>query len=328
MVTTYQFFARCLTGAMFLTMLAVPTERALSLPVCSGTPVSFQPTVGGQNDPAQPFTTTVPPGMSLVTIDAGGAQGGFGQGHLGAFGAEVITTVPIAQGQVLCVVAGTRGQDGISAGGGGGASFVFKGNNPCTLSQLSLSSLLVVAGGGGAGGGSEDGAPGRGTGLGAGVAGALAGGSADNGGGAGGTGGNGGGGSAGGGGGGLLTDGGNGISSCTGGKALVNGATGGNGCLGQVGNGGFGGGGSGGGGGYNGGGGTKDGVHNSGGGGSFSAFTPTFAQDGGHQGDGAVSLCYGMSPDVPTLSPLGLILLCAGLIAISLLASRRRARLT
>src|SRR5215467_7545732 len=67
---------------------------------------NFAPTVGNgsQTDGSQPFSFTVPAGVTSITIDAGGAQAGFGSGIVGPFGAEVAATVPVTPGDTLCVV--------------------------------------------------------------------------------------------------------------------------------------------------------------------------------------------------------------------------------
>jgi hypothetical protein len=282
-------------GAAFLALIAIPTEPALAQQACLGTQVTFQPSVGNGSttDGAQPFSFSVPAGVTRLAIDATGAQGGFGSGTVGAQGAEVAATFTVVPGQLLCIVAGVRGQDAGLVGGGGGGSFVWTGSGSCTYAQASLSSLLLAAAGGGGSAGGSPGTPGRATGLGAGAAGARPGDAALSGGGAGGSAGGGGSANVGGGGGGLLTNGSDG-SVCGGGKALVNGAAGNVSCAGGTGgSGGFGGGGAvGGGGGYNGGGGSNGGA-GAGGGGSFSAVTPTFAQDGAGSAAGAVRFCYG-----------------------------------
>jgi hypothetical protein len=304
----------CAAAALaFASGLAALPAYSLSY-TCSAPNVqtTFAPTAGdgSQTDGSQPFAYTVPAGVSSVTVDAGGAQAGFGSGTAGPFGAEVAATMPVTPGDVLCVIAGVRGQDALSLGGGGGGSFVYRiatgtcaSNLPSVSTGSTAPNLLVAAGGGGGSFGGSAGTPGRATGLGAGTAGAIDGDPGVGGGGAGGTGGNGGGGNAGGGGNGLLTNGTNG-SVCTGGQSLRNGAAGGSCSVGAAGRGGFGGGGgAGGGGGYSGGG-ASTGGSGGGGGGSYSIVTPIAAntQDGASSPAGAVSICANLPAGNQTYS--------------------------
>ncbi len=137
---------------------------------------------------------TVPSGVTCVTIEVWGAQGG---GNQGGAGARMKGTFTVTPGQVLQILVGQMGESGGSRGGGGGGSFVTdNSNNP----------LIIGGGGGGADNGcsSSGGMPGVVTGSGTSY-GYMSGGGGSNGGG-------GGGGSAGsgGGGGGLVGDGGSG----------------------------------------------------------------------------------------------------------------------
>lgn len=243
---------------------------------------------------------TVPVGVTSVTIDASGAQGGGSFGGAGGLGARMQGTFAVTPGEVLSVVVGQQGllQVGGNAqnsSGGGGGTFVFR-TGP---------SLLVAAGGGGgkcnytssgplhsdaagqittSGGASSDGNPG-GTGGAGGPAGlwsavACAGGGAgwnSNGGG---------------------PYGGLGYNTWTGGPGYCGGGGGGCGGVGGYGGGGGGGnhyGGGGGGGGYSGGGGGTDPTHG-GGGGSFSIGTSQSNTPGFKTGNGEVVI-------VPLVSP-------------------------
>ncbi|HEX2900898.1 MAG TPA: hypothetical protein VHS96_14350, partial [Bacteroidia bacterium] len=89
-------------------------------------------------------TYTVPPGVTSISIDASGAQGGGSFGGAGGLGARMTGVFSVTPGQVLSVVVGQQGllQVGGNAqnsSGGGGGSFVF----------ASGPTLLVAAGGGG-----------------------------------------------------------------------------------------------------------------------------------------------------------------------------------
>ena len=293
-------------------------------PVCTAIQQTFRATGAVQQ-------FVVPPGVTSVTIDAAGGQGG-GPGGLGA---RVVASFAATPGETLNVVTGQAG--GLAPpgegnrGGGGGGSFVYR-------SATATGLLIAAAGGGGSWVGFGDGSGGSATifatdGFGdlpgnpnpctAGVAG-----SGGNGGGAGDCNGT----DGGGGGGGLLSDGGNAASGGSGGKSLTNGAAGGLGVL--AGAGGFGGGGgadspgAGGGGGYNGGGG--GGGYWGGGGGSAvnvagTLVDPTgpgnslYAQSGVQTGDGQVSFCYSQAiAAVPSLSQVGLLLLALALAGFAL----------
>jgi hypothetical protein len=244
----------------------------------------------------------VPAGVTLVTIDAKGAQGGTGD-VAGGNGASVNADFPVTPNETLNVVVGGMGGGPINqAGGGGGGSFVYR-------SATATGLLIAAAGGGGSrvNGAGTAGSP---------TTKASDGQTGTEGygqkGGAAGTGGNGGAGgtagngfpSTGAGGGGLLTDGGDGSGPrqhpAIGGNALVNGAAGGNGQNSGLGagSGGFGGGGGaslggGGGGGYNGGGGGAGGLVGGGGGGSFIASSATrTGASGTNTGNGLVTITY------------------------------------
>jgi Ig-like domain CHU_C associated/Secretion system C-terminal sorting domain len=239
---------------------------------------------------------TVPPGVTSMTIDASGAQGGGSNGGAGGLGARMQGTFAVTPGQVLSIVVGQQGllQQGGNAqnsSGGGGGTFVY-GAGP---------TLLVAAGGGGGKCNYTGSVP-----LHAGAAGQVttAGGASSDG-NAGGTAGAGG--NAGlwssvpcaGGGTGWLSNGGGpygglGFSTWTGGPGYCGGGGGGCGGVGGFGGGGGGGnhyGGGGGGGGYSGGGGGTDPTHG-GGGGSFSIGTAQANTAGFKAGDGQVVVTW------------------------------------
>ena len=246
---------------------------------------------------------TVPAGVTQVTIDAKGAQGGGAFVH-GGNGAEVSGTLPVTSGSTLnVVVGGSPGvgtDDGNFFGGGGGGSFVY--------TSADSAGLLIAAAGGGGEGIENPGLPGSSTQT------ATAG--ENSGGGAAGS--AGGGGAAGvftdsvsgqvslvGGGGGAGAFGDGGSNPFAGGGAdLANGAAGGASLDGgPIEDGGFGGGGAGsgtadfggGGGGYNGGGG-GGGVDSGSGGGGGSFIAPTAIStngvDGDNTGNGVVTITY------------------------------------
>jgi hypothetical protein len=151
------------------------------------------------------YDTITNTGTYAITAD--GAQGGEVRGVAGGLGAEVTGDIMLTAGTVLEIVVGGEGATGNSnaAAGGGGGTFVFEGSN---LNDLSLDTILAVAGGGGGagfyffgqagGGGTTTGTGGNGSGGGSGGANgaAGAGGGARGGGGGGYTGGQGGNGGA------------------------------------------------------------------------------------------------------------------------------------
>ena len=83
-------------------------------------------------------TFTVPSGVTSVTIDARGAQGGDANG-LGGLGAKMVGTFAVFPGQVLNILVGQKP----AANGGGGGTFVTD----------AASIPMIVAGGGGGGAG-------------------------------------------------------------------------------------------------------------------------------------------------------------------------------
>ncbi len=254
----------------------------------------------------------VPDGVTSITIEAIGAQGGNSSYADGGLGALIRGTVDVTPGEELQILVGEQGQGASDAAGGGGGSFVTRADN---------TPLVIAGGGGGAGGYSNSPEPAN-----------QAGGDAstsENGNvsqpqsgqwfiadGLGGTAGEGGTGGQshrpGGGGGGLLTDGGEytaghgGGSYGRGGDAFVNGGNfgvdedNGNGTRGGFGGGGGGALGGGGGGGYSGGGGgtwsSPNGGHGGGGGGSFNAGTDAYAEAGANEGNGQVIITYTTIP--------------------------------
>lgn len=272
----------------------------------------------------QPFNYTgavqnfiVPPGVTSITIQAFGAQGGSGQGSVaGGNGGSVTATISVTPGQTLYIYVGGRGTDAsIGTGGGTGGAGGFNGGG---------AGGDASEGGGGGGGGASDVRQGVDD-LGHRVV--VAGG----GGGGGGYGGNGGkGGNT------VGQTGFNGSGSTAGGGGSGSGGTGGSigGDDGQEGIGGDGGvsgdgGGGGGGGGYYGGGGGGSGDSGAGGGGGSSFVIGTASgvaySQGVQTGNGQVILTYSVS--VPTLSEWGMIIfmVLAGLGSVFYLRRQRRA---
>jgi len=234
---------------------------------------------------------TVPAGVTMLTIEVWGAEGG-GDSGVGGKGARMKGDFTVTPGDTIKILVGEKGKNSGTSwsskgGGGGGASYVCKSNNDPII--------IAGAGGGKTNTGSYTTNPGRIT--------EDGGDTYQNGGGNNGMGGNTGitnGQAAGGGG--LLTDG-QSYSSSYGGKSFLNGGAGGNGSISYPGgNGGFGGGGggnhnslvrSGGAGGYSGGqGGTWSGQYSGGGGGSYNHGTNKSNTAGARNGNGEVKITY------------------------------------
>ncbi|MBK7389562.1 MAG: hypothetical protein IPI23_11015 [Bacteroidetes bacterium] len=249
-------------------------------------------------------TYTVPGGVTSISIDARGAEGGI-QPESNAFGpgkgARMMSVFSVTPGQVLNILVGGQPANAGSdeGAGGGGGSFV----------TTSTNTPLLIAGGGGGEGADAAGVN----------ANITTNGTAANTGGAGGTNGNGGfiqavsasNGSAGGG---LLTD---GLETCLGGRgrSFLNGGLGGISCGGTGSPGGFGGGGGGssegggGGGGYSGGGGADGVTDGGGGGGSYNAGLQQLATAGFQSGNGQIIITELTTSCVaPTAQPTGLVL--------------------
>lgn len=247
------------------------------------TTVTLNPTGTGSTGTIQSFT--VPAGVTSLTIEAWGAQGGQGTSYTQytpGKGARMKGDFVVIPGQVLKVLVGQLGPSGTNDGGGGGGTFVVTSNN----------TPMIIAGGGG--GSSYSGSGNDAVTSNSGNAGAN--------GGSGGSGGSGGTSSGcSGAGGGLNSDGGNGpscSSSCNGGKSFVNGGNGG--CTSNNCEGGYGGGGGthgsgwggGGGGGYSGGGASTSSQYGGGGAGSYNNGTNQSNSPGVKTGDGKVSFTY------------------------------------
>ena len=105
-------------------------------------------------------TFTVGCGVTSLTIDAAGAQGGsqtYSSATVGALGADIKGTFTVTPGQVLTILVGGRGETPSNSldGGGGGGSFVWNPSN--------TTAPLIAAGGGGGSGSCGTGTPGVGS---------------------------------------------------------------------------------------------------------------------------------------------------------------------
>lgn len=239
-------------------------------------------------------TYTVPAGVTSISIEAKGAQGGTSTVATGGRGASMKGNFVVTPGQVIRVLVGqqapTIASGSFVGGGGGGGTFVV---------DQSTNQPLVVAGGGGGAAGQCCGVVNNGVDAVVATSG-TAGLNQSGGTGAGGINGNGGGaatqGQNSGAGGGFFTDGANGASGATGGRSYLNGGAGG--LNAGSNNGGYGGGGGshygagGGGGGYSGGGATAGGGQwgGGGGGGSINNGTNQVNAAGVNTGNGSVTI--------------------------------------
>lgn len=98
----------------------------------------------------------------MVEITCSGAGGGNAPSNsrIGGKGAKAIGTFTVADGEILNIIVGKKGNNGTSTGGGGGGggSAVINCNNP---SNCAAGTLLISAGGGGGAGTSGNGGDGQ-----------------------------------------------------------------------------------------------------------------------------------------------------------------------
>jgi large repetitive protein len=157
--------ASCATMALLLGVLGgtlastVPAADAATLPAAT----QFVYTGGEQS-------YTVPPGVTLLTVDAIGAFGGPAL-YQGGDGENLIAYLPVTPGETLYTEVGQTGSTGGGASfGGGGAAGAANGNSgggatdirtcselasTCPGGGTSAASRLIVAGGGGGEGGTS-----------------------------------------------------------------------------------------------------------------------------------------------------------------------------
>ena len=136
--------------------------NATNAPVAAN--VTVTPSIGGTGTATFNYTGamqtfTVPPGVTSITINAEGAQGG---GNAGGLGGSATATLPVTPGEVLEVWVGGRPTQEIGPGGfnGGGAVVVEPCGSGPTYSHpgggasdvrrgAGLANRIIVAGGGG-----------------------------------------------------------------------------------------------------------------------------------------------------------------------------------
>jgi len=137
-----------------------------------------------------PQSFTVPAGVSQITIDAFGAQGGGGccnaglaSRSAGGSGGRIVATVAVTAGDLLTILVGGAGQDGASGiaggyngGGRGGVSFFQlapNGGGGGGASAVTRAGTAMVIAGGGGGGGTFNGVAGGAGGAGGGTTAAI-----------------------------------------------------------------------------------------------------------------------------------------------------------
>ncbi|MEI7420845.1 MAG: glycine-rich protein, partial [Prolixibacteraceae bacterium] len=269
-------------------------------------PSPFTSVVNTINSSGSIVNWTVPAGVTSVTIDAYGAQGGndlCSSGYnYGGYGAQIKGTFTVVPGNILQLLVGGQGVNSTSpcsrGGSGGGGTFVYN----------STTSTLMIAAGGGGGAGQSTYASST-----VHANGSTNGNAGTNSGGAGGTSGNGGGVASYGGGGAGWNSNGTSTGYGKGGFRFLEGGSGGNGYADGAagGNGGFGGGGGayaggGGGGGYSGGGG--GGWSNSGfggGAGSYNSGSSLVSSGGVRSGNGLITITTYFTSPIPTITSTG-----------------------
>ncbi len=95
---------------------------------------------------------TVPAGVTQLTIEAAGAQGGNSPLRNGGNGARLISNFAVVPSQTLQIIVGGAGGSGfLDGGGGGGATFVAVGS--IGFADFAAPNVLLIAG---AGGGASD----------------------------------------------------------------------------------------------------------------------------------------------------------------------------
>ena len=150
-VAVYNLVPSSLYMIMVVEYNGVTGAQAYFTSTATHNPNSFSSVVNTFNYSGVIVNWTVPAGVTSVTIDAYGAQGGndmCSSGYnYGGYGAQKKGTFTVAPGNILQILAG--GVGGNSAltcnrgGGGGGGTFVY---------NLSTTTLMVAAGGGGGAG--------------------------------------------------------------------------------------------------------------------------------------------------------------------------------
>jgi len=167
-------YSAAITGVVSVTAqnTCLSQSNASTLNINLNPGIVFAATGTGQYGTLQ--TWTVPAGVTQVTIEAAGAQGG-GIAYTGwgtrtpSKGAKIKGTISVTPGQAFTILVGQSGSTGSYSGGGGGGSFITTQNLP----------LLIAGGGAGTsyydpltggqitenGGGSESGTNGNGGGC-------------------------------------------------------------------------------------------------------------------------------------------------------------------
>lgn len=158
-----QLAAQCPTITCPSNIVTTSTAGNCGASVTFTAPVGTNPCAGSSsqvfNYTGGTQTFTVPSGVTSVTIEALGAQGG---GTNGGLGGRAVATVPVTSGEVLNVYVGGMPLAQIGAGGyngggsiiiepcGGGSTNSFPGGGASDVRRgTALGNRLIVAGGGG-----------------------------------------------------------------------------------------------------------------------------------------------------------------------------------
>lgn len=134
--TSYTRYIWAYNGSGCVSAEATLTQTTLA---CAATTVTF-----AYNGSMQTFT--VPAGVTSITVEAWGAEGGTSTGQSGPYtypggkGAYIKGSFAVTQGQVISLLVAGSGTEGTCGAGGGGGSFV-----------VNSGTLLIAAGGGGGG---------------------------------------------------------------------------------------------------------------------------------------------------------------------------------
>jgi hypothetical protein len=161
-----------ITGAVGLTAsnICLTQNSTSSLTIGTANQLVFAANGTGQYGSQQ--TWTVPEGVSQISIEVFGAQGGKSNNYpnnLPSKGARMKGTFNVSPGQILNILVGQQGIAGQYSGGGGGGTFVVSQNSPLIIAGggAGVSYYLSVSGGltSTNGGGSEGGTNGNGGGC-------------------------------------------------------------------------------------------------------------------------------------------------------------------
>lgn len=147
---------------------ASPTPEPSPSPEPTAIPGSITFDISGTG-----YTWAVPAGVTSITVDAYGAQGGMAEsGYNGAWGGHVQATLAVTPGEALSITVAGQGQigssgiggtGGIGGGGHGGNGHVAGGGGGGASWLRRVGSILISVGGGGGSTSMNEGGAGGGT---------------------------------------------------------------------------------------------------------------------------------------------------------------------